>query len=131
MLRITVHDNLHALTFQLEGRLAGPWVRVLEECWQSTLARQPRAILRVDLTGVTGIDAAGQACLAALYGQGAEFIAADCLINAVVDEITQVPLADSGRPTCERENRLRRNTLSRDDPALGYWKGRNSRDRCD
>jgi hypothetical protein len=38
MLRITVHDNPGALTFQLEGRLAGPWVPVLEECWQSTLA---------------------------------------------------------------------------------------------
>jgi hypothetical protein len=25
MLRITVHDTLESLTFQLEGRLAGPW----------------------------------------------------------------------------------------------------------
>jgi hypothetical protein len=32
MLRITVHDKPEALTFQLEGRLAGPWVRVLQEC---------------------------------------------------------------------------------------------------
>ena len=32
MLRITVHHNPRALTFQLEGRLAGPWVRVLQEC---------------------------------------------------------------------------------------------------
>jgi len=131
MLRITVHDNLRALTFQLEGRLAGPWVRVLEECWQSALARQHRPRLRVDLTGVTGFDAAGQACLAALFRQGAELIAADCLMNAVVDEITQVSLADSGRPTCEGKNRLRRNTPSRGDPALGYWRGRSSRDPCD
>ena len=40
MLRITVHDKPGALTFQLEGRLGGPWVQVLLECWQSTLARQ-------------------------------------------------------------------------------------------
>ena len=40
MLRITVHDNPRDLTFQLEGSLAGPWLRVLEECWQSTLARR-------------------------------------------------------------------------------------------
>jgi anti-anti-sigma regulatory factor len=91
MLRITIHDSPRALTFQLEGRLAGPWVRELEECWQSTLARQRQRILCVDLTGVTFIDAAGQACLAAMYRQGAEFVAADCLTRAVVAEITQAP----------------------------------------
>src|SRR5208337_1915437 len=52
MLRITVHDNPRDLTFQLEGSLAGPWLRVLEECWQSTLARRRKPSLRVDLTGV-------------------------------------------------------------------------------
>ena len=40
MLRITVHDHPRTLTFQLEGSLAGPWLRVLEECWQATVARQ-------------------------------------------------------------------------------------------
>jgi anti-anti-sigma regulatory factor len=74
--------------------LAGPWVPVLEECWQSTLARQGKPILRVDLTGVTFIDAAGQACLAALHRQGAELVAADCLTKAVVAEITQTPGPD-------------------------------------
>ena len=38
MLRITVHDKPKALTFQLKGELAGPWVRVLEECWQTAEA---------------------------------------------------------------------------------------------
>jgi ABC-type transporter Mla MlaB component len=88
MLRITVHDNPRALTFQLEGRLTRPWLRELEDCWQSTLARQPKPILRVDLTGVTFIDAAGKACLAAMHRQGAEFITADCLTKAIVAEIT-------------------------------------------
>jgi hypothetical protein len=89
MLRITVHEKPGALTFQLEGRLGGPWVRVLQECWQSALARQRQPILRVDLTGVTSIDATGRACLATLHGQGAELIAADCVMNAVVAEISQ------------------------------------------
>jgi anti-anti-sigma regulatory factor len=87
MLRITVHDKPGALTFQLEGRLAGPWVPVLQECWQSTLARQGKPILRVDLTGVTSIDAVGRAQLAAMHREGAEFVAADCLTKAVVAEI--------------------------------------------
>jgi hypothetical protein len=56
---------------------------------QRRLARQRRPILRVDLTGVTFIDAAGQACLAAMLRQGAEFLAADCLTKAVVAEVTR------------------------------------------
>ena len=47
MLRITVRDRPGALTFQPEGRLAGPWVRVLQECWQRAQARQPQPTLRV------------------------------------------------------------------------------------
>jgi ABC-type transporter Mla MlaB component len=98
MLRITVHDKPQAMTFQLEGRLAGPWVRVLEECWQTALARQRKPILRVDLTGVTAIDAAGRAHLAAMQREGAEFVAADCLMKALVAEITCSPAggADEG-----------------------------------
>jgi hypothetical protein len=49
----------------------------------------------VDLTGVTSIDAAGRACLLALHRQSAEFITADCLMKAVVDEIIQ----SDGRPS--------------------------------
>jgi anti-anti-sigma regulatory factor len=89
MLRITLQDKPGAVTFQLEGRLAGPSVRLLEECWQTTLAGQRKPTLRVDLTGVTSIDAAGRACLAAMHRRGAEFIAADCLTKAVVDEIAR------------------------------------------
>jgi anti-anti-sigma regulatory factor len=100
MLRITVHDKPGALTFQLEGRLAGPWVRVLEECRQSTLAGRREPSLRLDLTGLTSIDAAGQACLAALHRQGAEFIAADCLTKAVVAEITRSPSGGAPEGVC-------------------------------
>jgi hypothetical protein len=85
------HDKPPALTFQLEGELAGPWVRVLEECWQSTLARQREMLLRLDLTAVTFIDEAGQACLAAMHRRGAEFVTADCLIGAIVAEIIHAP----------------------------------------
>ena len=89
MLRITVHDNPQALTFQLEGRLAGPWLRELEECWQRTVSQQRKPVLRVDLTGVTFIDDAGKSCLAAMYRQGAELVAADCLTKDIVAEIRQ------------------------------------------
>ena len=98
-MRITVHDNPGSLTFQLEGRLAGPWVQVLRECWQSALARPRKPILRVDLTGVTAIDSAGRARLAAMHRAGAEFVTADCLTKAVVAEIicSAVRGEDGGR----------------------------------
>lgn len=99
MLRITVHDDPRSLTFQLEGKVAGPWLQELEECWRSTLAGRCKPILRVDLTGVTFIDGAGRACLAALHRQGAEFIAPDCLTRAVVDEIVETPGPDRGCQT--------------------------------
>ena len=101
MLRITVHGHMPAISFQLEGSLSGPWVQVLKECWQSTLTRHCSGILRVDLTGVTSIDSAGQACLAAMHRQGAEFIAADALTKAIVAEITHIPLLGEESPKSE------------------------------
>jgi hypothetical protein len=102
MLRITIHDAPPTLTFRLEGRLAGPWVREVEECWRDALACRREPILRVDLTGLISIDAAGRACLAALHRQGAEFVAADCLMKAVVAEITRAPVPDTETPKCMR-----------------------------
>ena len=73
-------------------------MRELEECWRGALATQREPILRVDLTEVTSIDAAGRTCLAALHRQGAELVARDCLMKAVVAEITRTPVSDCGPP---------------------------------
>ena len=89
MLRITAHDNPRVLTLRLEGRLEGPWASELEKCWRSNLASLCKPKLRVDLTGVTFIDSAGKARLAAMHRKGAEFIASDCLTKAIVEEITK------------------------------------------
>jgi hypothetical protein len=90
MLRITTQDEPRVVTFRLEGRLEGPWVRELEQCWRSALASSAgKTTVRVDLSGVTFIGAEGICQLAAMHAQGAEFIAADCLTKAIVDEIRQ------------------------------------------
>jgi ABC-type transporter Mla MlaB component len=88
-MRISVHDDTLAITLKLEGSLAGPRVRVLEECWQSTLAGLRRPMVYVDLSGVTFIDDAGRACLAAMHSQGVAFIAPDAMTKDIVAEITQ------------------------------------------
>jgi hypothetical protein len=94
MLRITTHDNPASLTFQLEGRLAGPWVRELEGCWQNAMANGAQ-VLRVDLFGLTFIDAAGKQLLAAMHAHGAELVAAGCLMRAIVAEIVDSPAPNS------------------------------------
>ena len=60
--------------------------------------------VRFDLAGVTCIDAAGKAYLAAMHRQGAEFVAADCLTKAIVAEITKAPIPTGGRPKREGES---------------------------
>jgi anti-anti-sigma regulatory factor len=94
MLRITVHSKPGSLTFQLEGTLVGPWVGEVEQCRRRTLAGRRRPNVRFDLAGVTFIDAAGKAYLAAMHRRGAEFAAADCLTKAIVAEIAKAPLPD-------------------------------------
>jgi len=86
MLRITTHSTGDSLTFQLEGRLAGPWVAELRECWRRTPSVGLRAV-HIDLRGVTYVDAAGEQLLADLYRQGADLLAIDCQMKAVVAEI--------------------------------------------
>ena len=98
MLRITVHDNPEFLTFLLEGRLEGAWVKEVEECRQRTPAGLRQRVIRFDLTGVTFIDVAGKGYLADMHRQGAEFVAADCLTKAIVAEITKADIPDCGRP---------------------------------
>ena len=87
MLRITANDNPRVLTFRLEGRLEGPWVHELDQCWRSLVENGNEPTVCVDLTGVTYIDAAGKTRLAEMHEQGAQFIAGDCETKAIVAEI--------------------------------------------
>ncbi|MCI0639889.1 MAG: hypothetical protein L0Y72_08035 [Gemmataceae bacterium] len=96
MLRITVHDDPGSLTFQLEGKLAGPFVREAEDCWRRTTDAQPQKAILFDLAAVTTIDAAGKALLATAHAQGAKLLASGCLMRAVVAEITDSPDSDYG-----------------------------------
>jgi hypothetical protein len=87
MLRITVIDKPDGLTFQLEGKLAGAWVEELELCRRHSLSGRPSAAERFDLTGVTGVDDAGKHFLSERHAEGAQFVACDCLMRAIVAEI--------------------------------------------
>jgi hypothetical protein len=87
MLRITVVPRADEVTVALEGRLIGPWVTELADCW-STLRSSvdPRAV-RIELDAVTFIDAAGKELLRTLHAEGATLAASGCMTRAILEEI--------------------------------------------
>jgi hypothetical protein len=91
MLRITTAEGPSATTLCLEGKLAGPWVKELEECWRSGADAAGQRGLRIDLREVTYIDAAGKDLLTRLHLGGAELVAADCMTKAIIETITRGP----------------------------------------
>ena len=90
MLRITTETNKRGhLTLSVEGRLAGPWVAALEQCWRELLAASPRQKFSINLRGVSFIDNAGKVLLKEMHRLGGELIAEGCLNQAIVNEIVE------------------------------------------
>ena len=88
MMKITAYDDDQAVILRPEGVLTGEWVSELLRCWQQAASGERRSI-RVDLTGVTWVSEAGRELLALIYRHGAELVAADVLMKAIVDEIAK------------------------------------------
>ena len=87
MLRVTVNTAPECVTLKLEGKLAGALVHEVEACLERVLAGESMPEVRLDLIGVTMIDQAGKAFLAAAHARGARFIASGCLMRAIVAEL--------------------------------------------
>jgi outer membrane protein len=87
MLRVTTEKKRGKVVLSVEGRLAGPWVGALEQCWRELHAASPREKFHVDLCGVSFIDAAGKVLLKEIHRQGGQLIAEGCLNQAIVKEI--------------------------------------------
>ena len=87
VLKITLHDSSHELRFKLEGRLSGPWVRELQQCWQTAAStvRDRRTVL--DLGEVDFVDPEGQSLLAEMHRGGVRLLATTPLIESLVEEV--------------------------------------------
>jgi ABC-type transporter Mla MlaB component len=68
--------------------LAGPWVGILRDCWKRQLARPGGQAIHIDLRDVTFVDADGKALLAEMSRHNAQFHAGDCLMKAIVQEVS-------------------------------------------
>ena len=49
MLRITTHNEDAATVFVVEGKLIGPWVQELQNCWRAAASIEPRNPILVNL----------------------------------------------------------------------------------
>src|SRR6059058_4691940 len=87
MLRITTEKRRGKVFLGVEGKLAGPSVATLEQCWRELHASSPREKFHVNLCGVSFIDAAGKVLLKEIHRQGGQLIAEGCLNQAIVNEI--------------------------------------------
>jgi hypothetical protein len=87
MLKISTRTDTGGTVFELEGKLAGAWVKELEACWRERAsAHHP---VRAVLKAVTFVDASGRELLAEMYRQGAELVAEGCMTRAIVEEIVR------------------------------------------
>jgi outer membrane protein len=91
MLRITTENKRGRIVLSVEGRLAGPWVAVLEQCWRELCAASPRQKFSINLCEVSFIDTAGKALLKEMHQLGGDLIAEGCLNQAIVHEIVGLP----------------------------------------
>ncbi len=76
------------VTLKLEGKLAGPWVDELEQCWKRTTIAHPDSPLQVDLVSVSFVSADGKQLLQKMHGAGTELCGSGAFAKAIVEEIT-------------------------------------------
>jgi outer membrane protein len=89
MLRITTESKRGKTIISVEGRIAGPQVATLEQCWRELFASSPKLKCVINLCGVSFIDKTGKMLLQEIHRLGAELQAEGCLNQAIVEEISK------------------------------------------
>jgi len=87
MLRVTTCEKVSAFELKLEGKLAGRWVDVLEQCWKQALESSAGKGAMVDLSAVTYVDDRGMDLLSQIHRDGANLCGATCLAKGIVEDI--------------------------------------------
>ena len=103
MLRITTESKKGKTTISCEGKIAGPHVATLEQCWRELLGATPKTKCVINLCEVSFIDRAGKVLLQEMHRQGAELQATGCLNEAIVQEISK-----TSEPSTESDKHIRK-----------------------
>ena len=77
MLKITITDLPDEQRWSLQCQLAGQWAAELQSTWREARCAEDTRRRIVELIEVTFIDGNGEAVLAEIMSQGAEFVAGD------------------------------------------------------
>jgi len=96
MLMITVETDVAAVTFRLDGRLAGPGVDELARNWSAAAFKQPHQKVVFDLAGITSVDVLGREFLAQVHQRGDGLVGGAATMG-IVEEI-RARSATDGRP---------------------------------
>jgi hypothetical protein len=91
MLKITLHDSAHEFRITLEGRLSGPWVGELDQCWQTASSTTAGRKTILDLGEVDFVCPDAEPLLVRMHAHGVEFIAVTPVIVAVLQDICESP----------------------------------------
>jgi len=90
MLRISIEYRGESTTLRLEGKLIGPWIPELEQCWRGVTGTAKPAHLIVDLNGVSWVDSSGRALLREIHSTGATLegrgLLSQLFIHWIVDQ---------------------------------------------
>jgi hypothetical protein len=113
MLKITLHDSSEELRLKLEGKLGGPWVGELRQCWRTAASTTHNRHTVLDLRDVDFVDPEGQALLEEMHRQGVRLLAVTPLIQALILEISRQP----GCATVEEKPARRSHALASPDTA--------------
>lgn len=87
MLRITTRDVAGDVGLFIEGKLAGPCVGELENCWRRAVAGESPLPSLIDLTNVSFIDANAKQLLVQMHEHGIKLVANGLMSKFFIDEI--------------------------------------------
>ena len=117
MLKITLHDSAGEFRFRLEGKLSGPWVGELRQCWETASSTTTGRRTLVDLREVDFVDPHGEELLCDMSRRGVEFQATSPFMKSVVDGIA----ARAGYGTVEdKPTRSTSDAVLRSDPSRSH-----------
>jgi len=113
MLRYYLHDGSSALRFKLSGLLSGAEVAELEQCWWTASSTLGSRSFLVDVSELTGADAAGRALIELWERSGARFVGRSPESRLLIESIMgrSLPFAASAAMTRGRGFFLRPATL--------------------
>jgi hypothetical protein len=97
-----VHQDGSRCRLELAGRLCGPWVGETARAWHSASCSGKN--IEVDVTEVTGVDAAGRELLAAMHRAGARLIVKGVWMTALIEEVIGEESFDGNEPERRRRS---------------------------